>query len=160
LFDYEIVLHASEGGDVRFGDTKEGTFGIRLAESMRLQANKHYAGKPTGHILQDTGVQDGATWGKRARWTSYTGPVGDKTMGVVIFDHPENPRYPTWWHVRDYGLFAANPFGIHDFEKKAKGAGDFVLKAGEKATFRYRVLVHEGAVDAVRLGGIAAALAP
>ncbi len=144
VFDYAITLKASEGVDLTFGDTKEGTFGLRLAESMRLKPNKHHAGKPVGHILQDTGVRDGATWGKRAKWCAYWGPVGDRTMGVVVFDHPANPRYPTWWHVRDYGLFAANPFGIHDFEKKEKGAGNLVVKAGEQITFRYRVLLHAG----------------
>lgn len=158
LFDYEITLHASAGKDVRFGDTKEGTFGIRLAESMRLKANKHYAGKPTGHILQDTGVKDGDTWGKRARWTAYSGPVGNEVMSVVVFDHSKNLRHPTWWHVRDYGLFAANPFGIHDFEKKAKGAGDLVLKSGEKLTLRYRVLIRKGEIDPVQLNGIEAGL--
>ena len=61
-----------------------------------------------------------------------------------MLDHPTNPRYPTWWHVRDYGLFAANPFGVHDFEKKAKGTGDLRIKAGESITFRYRLLLHKG----------------
>jgi hypothetical protein len=158
VLDYEITLKASEGVDVTFGDTKEGTFGIRLAESMRLKQNKHYAGKPGGHILQDTAVKDGETWGKRARWTAYSGPVGDKTMSVVVFDHPSNPRYPTWWHVRDYGLFAANPFGLHDFEKKPKGAGDLVLKSGDKLTFRYRLLIQSGEPDASKLNELASAL--
>ncbi len=157
LFDYEIVLKASEGADVTFGDTKEGTFGFRLAESMRLAQNKHYKGKPGGHILQDTGVKDGETWGKRAKWTAYSGPVGDKIMGVTVFDHVSNPRYPTWWHVRDYGLFAANPFGLHDFEKKPKGAGDLLLKAGEQLKFRYRVLLQAGEPEVSKLNEIAAA---
>ena len=158
LIDYEIALHAPADSDVRFGDTKEGSFGIRLAESMRLKPNKHYEGKPLGRILQDTGVRNGDTWGKRARWTAYTGPVGARTMTVVIYDHPDNLRYPTWWHVRDYGLFAANPFGIHDFEKKPKGTGDLVLRAGEKAVFRYRVLILEGEPDAERLARLAPTL--
>ncbi len=144
LFDYRITLKASEGTDLTFGDTKEGTMAVRLAESMRLAPNKHYKGKPTGHILQDTGVKEGETWGKRAQWTAYWGPVQDKVMGVTIFDHPSNPRYPTWWHVRDYGLFAANPFGVHDFEKKPAGAGDLVVKAGESITFQYRFLITAG----------------
>ena len=62
-----------------------------------------------------------------------------------MFDHPQNPRHPTWWHVRDYGLFAANPFGRHDFEKLAdKAAGDLVVPAGQSITFRYRFYFHEG----------------
>jgi hypothetical protein len=65
-------------------------------------------------------------------------------MGVAILYHPGNPRHPTWWHVRDYGLFAANPFGIHDFERKPAGTGDLVVPAGESITFRYRVIFHQG----------------
>lgn len=151
MFDYQIALTASEGVDLTFGDTKEGTMAVRLAESMRLKANKHYAGKPTGKILQNTGVKDGETWGKRAAWTAYTGPVNGKPMSVVIFDHPSNPRYPTWWHVRDYGLFAANPFGVHDFEKKPAGTGNLVVKAGDMVKFRYRFLLLEGDVDTATL---------
>lgn len=154
VFDYEIRLTATEG-DVTFGDTKEGTMAVRLAESMRLLSNKFYAGKPTGHILQNTGAKDGATWGKRAAWCAYSGPVNGETMGVVIFDRPSNPRYPTWWHVRDYGLFAANPFGVHDFEKKAKGTGDLVLKKGDSLTFRYRFLLHRGEIAPAKLEAMA-----
>jgi hypothetical protein len=65
-------------------------------------------------------------------------------VGVAIFDHPQNPRHPTHWHVRDYGLFAANPFGIHDFEKKPAGTGDFKVAAGESVTWRYRFYFHRG----------------
>jgi hypothetical protein len=151
VFDYSITLKASEGVDLTFGDTKEGTMAVRLAESMRLKSNKFYAGKTTGHIRQDTGVKDGETWGKRAEWTAYTGPVGDKVMTLVIFDHPSNPRHPTWWHVRDYGLFAANPFGIHDFEKKPAGTGNLVVKAGDSITFRYRFLLLAGEPDTAEL---------
>jgi hypothetical protein len=70
--------------------------------------------------------------------------VEGKTVGVAIFDHPKNPRHPTWWHVRNYGLFAANPFGIHDFEKKSAGAGDMKIAPGQSVTFRYRLYLHEG----------------
>ena len=68
-----------------------------------------------------------------------------KTVGIAIFDHPQNPRHPTWWHVRDYGLFAANPFGQHDFESLAdKTAGNLTVPAGKSVTFRYRFYLHEG----------------
>jgi len=70
--------------------------------------------------------------------------VKDKIVGIAIFDHPQNPRHPTTWHVRDYGLFAANPFGLHDFEKKPSGAGDLTVPAGKSITFRYRIYLHEG----------------
>jgi hypothetical protein len=159
LFDFEITMTAPTGTDVTFGDTKEGTMAVRLAESMRLKPNKFYAGKETGHILQDTGVKDDQTWGKRAGWTAYSGPIKGHTMTLVIFDHPTNPRHPTWWHVRDYGLFAANPFGRHEFEGKAVGAGNLVLKAGDSLTFRYRFLIQAGGADAARLDALASAFA-
>lgn len=137
-FDFEITLHASDQG-LKFGDTKEGTMAVRLNEAMRLKGK---IGK--GHIVTSEGVRDDATWGKRAKWVDYYGPVSGKTVGMAIFDHPSNPRHPTWWHVRDYGLFAANPFGIHDFEKKEKGAGDFTVAAGQKVSFKYRFYIHPG----------------
>jgi len=139
IFDYEITLHASEG-ELRFGDTKEGTMGVRLAETMRLKGKVGH-----GHIVNSAGQRDDDTWGKRADWCDYYGPVDGKTVGIAIFDHPHNPRHPTWWHVRDYGLFAANPFGQHDFEKLSdKKAGDLVVPAGQSITFRYRFYLHQG----------------
>jgi hypothetical protein len=137
-FDFEITLTGANGA-LKFGDTKEGTMAVRLAETMRLKGK---VGK--GHIVNSEGVRDDATWGKRAKWVDYYGPVGEKSVGLAIFDHPSNPRHPTWWHVRDYGLFAANPFGIHDFEKKEKGAGDLKVAGGEKVTFKYRFYIHDG----------------
>lgn len=151
MFDYEITIRAPDGKALVMGDTKEGTMAIRLAETMRLKPNEHNKGKPTGRIVQSTGVTDAATWGKRAAWCDYSGPVEGKTLGVTIFDHPDNPRHPTWWHVRDYGLFAANPFGVHDFEKKPAGSGDFTVPAGSSVTFRYRFLLHRGDAQAVDL---------
>ncbi|NOS68981.1 MAG: PmoA family protein [Verrucomicrobia bacterium] len=142
--DFEITIHASNG-DLTFGDTKEGSMAVRLNETMRLKPNKENVGKPTGHIVNSEGVKDDATWGKRAKWCDYYGPVEGKTVGIAIFDHPSNPRYPTWWHVRDYGLFAANPFGQHDFESlKDKTAGNLVVASDKSITFRYGVYMHEG----------------
>lgn len=140
LFDFEITVHASNG-DLVFGDTKEGTMAIRLNESMRLVRGKK---KGEGHIVNSEGIRDGQTWGKRANWVDYYGPVDGRIVGVAIFDNSNNPRFPTWWHVRDYGLFAANPFGVHDFEKKEKGAGNLSVKGGESITFKYRFYIHEG----------------
>jgi hypothetical protein len=139
VFDFEITLHASNGQLV-LGDTKEGTMAIRLAETMRLTGPVGH-----GHIVNSEGVRDAQTWGKRAEWCDYYGPVDGKIVGVAIFDHPENPRHPTWWHVRDYGLFAANPFGRHDFEKLPdKTAGNLTIPAGTDLTFRYRFYLHQG----------------
>jgi hypothetical protein len=142
LFDFDITLTAPPDKPVVFGDSKEGTMATRLTERMRLLDKNKQPG--AGHIVMSTGVRDGETWGKRADWCDYYGPVNGETVGVAIFDHPENPRHPTWWHVRDYGLFAANPFGVHEFEKKPKGTGDFTIPSGQSATFRYRFYYHRG----------------
>lgn len=141
IMDFEITIHASEG-KVVLGDTKEGSMAIRLAPTMRL------AGKVAkGHIVNSEGDKDKSTWGKRAAWCDYYGPVEGKTVGVAIFDHPKNPKHPTWWHVRDYGLFAANPFGVHDFEKKPAGTGDITIPEGESLTFKYRFYFHKGGAE-------------
>lgn len=138
MMDFEVTIHASNG-QVTMGDTKEGSMAIRLAPTMRLKGK---VGQ--GHIVNSEGVTDGSTWGKRAAWVDYYGPVEGGVVGVAIFDHPDNPRHPTWWHVRDYGLFAVNPFGIHDFEKKPAGTGDLVIPAGQSVTFKYRFYFHKG----------------
>ena len=77
--------------------------------------------------------------------------VDGEPVGVAIFDHPDNLRHPTWWHARTYGLVAANPFGVHDFERQPAGAGDLVLAQGEELTLRYRVVMHRGAWTAERV---------
>ena len=146
VFDFEITLLAPPDQPVIFGDTKEGAMATRVAETMRL---KNKDGPGQGHIVMSTGLRDELTWGKRADWCDYFGPVaggpnGPETLGVAIFDHPDNPRHPTTWHVRDYGLFAANPFGLRDFEKKPPGAGDLTIPAGQSVTFRYRFYYHRG----------------
>jgi len=138
MMDFEIVIHASNG-EVIFGDTKEGSMAIRVAPTMRVEGK---VGK--GHIINSEGNENKDAWGKRAKWCDYYGPLNGEVVGVAIFDHPQNPRHPTWWHVRTYGLFAANPFGISFFEEKPKGAGDLAIKAGDSVTFRYRLYFHKG----------------
>jgi len=155
MFDFDITLQAPPDKPVVFGDTKEGTMATRLPETMRL---KHKKGPGEGHIVMSSGLRDGETWGTHGDWCDYYGPVaggpnGPETLGVAIFDHPDNPRHPTTWHVRDYGLFAANPFGLHDFEKKPKGAGDLTIAAGQSVTFRYRFYYHR---DDEKQGEVAA----
>jgi len=147
IMDFEVALHASQG-EVKMGDTKEGSMAIRLNPTMQLAPTKAMKARGVtttgGHIINSEGVTDGETWGKRAAWCDYHGPVNGEIVGVAIFDHPSNPRHPTWWHVRDYGLFAVNPFGIHDFEKKPAGTGDLVIPAGQTMTFKYRFYFHKG----------------
>ncbi|MBL7152822.1 MAG: PmoA family protein [Phycisphaerae bacterium] len=138
MMDFEITIHASEGRVV-LGDTKEGSMAIRLAPTMRVEGKV-----AKGHIINSEGDKDKSAWGKRAAWCDYYGPVEGETVGVAIFDHPKNPKHPTWWHVRTYGLFAANPFGVHNFEGGKKGIGDIVIEGGKSLTFKYRFYFHKG----------------
>jgi len=138
IMDFEITICASEG-KVAMGDTKEGSMAIRLAPTMRVEGT---VGE--GHIINSEGNRDKQAWGKRAVWCDYYGPVNGKVVGVAIFDHPQNPKHPTWWHVRPYGLFAANPFGVHYFENKPKGTGNITIPSGQSLTFRYRLYFHKG----------------
>jgi hypothetical protein len=149
LFDFEVTLTAGDK-DAVFGDTKEGSAAIRIAESMRLKQPKETPG--AGKIINSEGDADATAWGKRAKWVDMSGPIDDKILGIAFMDHPKNPRYPTRWHARDYGLLAANPFCEKAMDKnQPAGAGDFTLKAGQSVTFRYRVLVHEGDAAAAKV---------
>lgn len=152
LLDYEITLKAPADKPVVFGDTKEGSMAIRLPHWMtppHTYAKKQTAG--TGHIVNDSGVRDTATWGKQSAWVDYYAPKDGKIYGVAIFDHPKNPRHPTRWHVRDYGLFAANPFGQHDFEELKGKPGDFTIPASGSATFRWRFYFNVGDEKAAKV---------
>lgn len=142
LFDFDITLQASDGA-LHLGDTKEGTMAIRLTPALRLRGKV-----AKGHCVTSEGVRDLEAWGKRARWIDYSGPVGERVVGVAIFDHPGNHAHPTWWHARDYGLFAANPFGVHDFEGKPAGTGDLTVAAGGELRLRYRFFFHAGDAEA------------
>ncbi len=134
------------GEPVVFGDTKEGTFALRLAPELALAGER-----ASGHARNSAGDEDGDVWGKRATWVEYSGTIGEQTIGVALFDHPTNLRHPTWWHARDYGLVAANPFGIHDFEGGASDRGELELAPGETLTLRYRLWLHEGAAEPAAL---------
>jgi len=134
--DFDITIKASEG-DLTFGDDKEGTFGVRVAGTMKVDA------KLGGQIINSNGQTDKQAWGKRAAWVDYHGPVDGETVGVAILNHPGSFRFPTHWHVRTYGLFTANPFGWSFFEGKNKD-GAHTIAAGESMTLNYRVLLHAG----------------
>ncbi|MDB5353534.1 MAG: hypothetical protein JWN86_4781 [Planctomycetota bacterium] len=142
VFDYDVTIKASTG-PVTFGETKEGMFGLRLASSMDVKR------KMGGKITNAEGLTDLAAWGKPSAWVDYVGPVGAETLGVAILNHPDSFRYPTGWHVRDYGLFAANPFGGKDFGLKESGS--HTVPAGESIRFRYRVILHRGDTESARL---------
>ena len=135
--DFDITITASDG-PVKFGDTKEGTMGVRVAGTMKVDA------KLGGRIVDSEGRTDADAWGKRAAWVDYHGPVDGQTVGVAILNHPGSFRFPTYWHVRTYGLFAANPFGLHDFERRKNIDGSHTLSAGETMSLCYRIPLHRG----------------
>jgi hypothetical protein len=139
IIDIVVAFHATEG-DVKFGDTKEGGIvSVRVATSMD--------GDKGGTITNSYGgITEAETWGKPAHWCDYSGPVDGKVVGIAIFDTPSNFRYPTRWHVRDYGLFAANPFALSAYLNDPNVDGSYVVKSGELLTFAYRLYLHDGDV--------------
>ena len=145
LTDWAIVFHASQGQLV-LGDTKEGSMAIRVAPTLRLEGKV-----AKGAIVNSEGLSGKEAWGKRAAWVDYYGPVNGKTVGVAIFDHPQNPRHPTWWMARNYGLFTANPFGKHVFEGGPAGSGDIAVPAGQSLTFRWRFYFHKGSAEQAKV---------
>lgn len=144
LVEYAIRVSASHG-QVTFGDTKEaGIVSIRVASSMDGPTRDRPGGK--GKIeTADGSVGEAEAWGRRAAWCDYSGPVGEDIVGIAILDHPTNPRFPTHWHVRDYGLMTVNPFGLHDFTGDTNAhLGDLIVPPYESRVFRYRILIHRG----------------
>ena len=122
--DVDIVFTAK--APVTFGKTKEGSFGVRMWPKSTV--------KEGGTIQNSEGKKNGDAWGKPAAWVDYYGDVKGETLGVAILNHPGSLRHPTTWHVRTYGLFAANPFMKQELK----------LAAGEKLTLRHRVVFHKG----------------
>ncbi len=134
LFDFEITIKAPADRDVLFGDTKEGTMAVRVNEQMRASHGEEQAGQRAHRAEHWRSRRRRPRYrpGANARRGVITGASSmARRSGIAIFDHPSNPVHPTYWHVRDYGLFAANPFGIHDFEKKEPGAGNLNIPAGQ-----------------------------
>ncbi len=131
-----------------FGDEKDGVFGMRVRDSMRVDA------KEGGHFVNSDGKVDEredpkdpkskpTVWSNPASWVDYHGPIDGETMGIAILNHPSSWGYPTRWHTRNYGLFAANPFARHAFDDAVPKAS-YTLKAGDTWKFRYRVILHKG----------------
>ena len=135
--DFDITIKATDRA-VTFGDTKEGSFGARVAESISVDAHRG------GKIVNSRQQVDAAAWGQPAPWVDYHGPVDGQTVGIAIFNHPDSFRFPTYWHVRPYGLFAANPFGLRDFAGAKSASGACTISPGESLTLRYRVFLHRG----------------
>lgn len=142
--DFDCTMTA-KADELTFGDTKEGTFALRSHPQLRLDNDPgRGVTKANGQAINSEGVKGKDIWGKNAKWVSYWGKVDGDPVGFAIMDHPENFRHPTTWHARAYGLVAANPFGLHDFQGKPQGSGNHTIKKGEKIRFRYRILLYSG----------------
>jgi len=142
--DFDMTLSPDQ--PVTFGDTKEGLFAMRLAAPLEEDQPKDIAEpKRTGKIVN---AQNKSTeknvWGKRSEWVDYSGQLNGQNVGIAVFDNLSNPRQPTYWHVRGYGLLAANIFGLHDFEHDTARDGSLALRMGQSLRFRYRVVIHPG----------------
>jgi Methane oxygenase PmoA len=175
--DLVVTLNALD--HVVFNDDKDGLLGLRVARWLEspeekggtftdangiatpvtAAANLPGVAPPTGEYLTSEGVSGEAVWSTRGRWCSLTGNDGDQhTVTVAIFDHPGNIGYPTYWHARGYGLFAANPLGRHMFDAKQPPL-NYTLERGQATTFRYRLVFYTHAATANELNREADAFA-
>jgi hypothetical protein len=155
LVDVDVTLTAAQ--DVTFGDAKDGAFGLRLAAALQEpgSADKKIVDQipGTGTIRNAEGEEhEKAVWGKSSNWIDYSGEIDGEKVGIAVFEHPDNSRRSRW-HVRAYGLFAANPFGQKAFSADKKSAldGSVPLKSGETLHFRYRVVIHPGDPAAAKI---------
>jgi hypothetical protein len=141
---------------VAFKDAKDGLLGLRVVRALEIPSDKpefytDASGRATtvakldntgvnGTYLTSEGKKGDAAWGTRGRWCNLSGVVGDEPVTITILDHPANPGFPTYWHARGYGLFAANPLGQKIFSE-GKQELNFSLAPNASVTFRYRVLI-------------------
>ena len=152
-----IATLTAPNGEVKLTDNKEGMLGLRTARQLEHPSNKpeiftDASGKATdvptmnnegitGMYLSSEGIKGDDVWGTRGNWVSLSGKINDEDISVAILDFPSNPGYPTYWHARGYGLFAANPLG-----QKALSDGkdelNFKLDKGQSATFKYRIIIY------------------
>jgi hypothetical protein len=146
-------------------DNKEGVLGLRVARALEEPVTKpetfiDASGRPTdvptmnnegvnGVYLTSEGIKGGAVWGTRGKWNTLSGRVGDEQVTIAIFDAPGNPGYPTYWHARGYGLFAANPLGQKEFSG-GKDTLDFAIEPNQAVTFRHRIHIVSGGLTAAQ----------
>ena len=155
-----ITRLTAQENDVLFRDNKEGLFAIRVDRTFTYPSESPQVftdanGIPTevramnnegmnGHYLNSRGVEGKDAWGLQAEWVSLSGTKGEEKITIAIFDHPENPGFPSHWHARDYGLFAVNNLGQEVFSDGARPALNFTLTAGESVEFRHRIFIASG----------------
>jgi hypothetical protein len=149
IIDLDITLTAAT--KVSFGDAKDGTLGIRLVPELQEDKVIKEKGKPDRTVPGAPGIitnasggeHEKAVWGKPSDWVDYSGEIGAEPVGIAILDHPLNTRRARW-HVRAYGLFAANPFGDAAFNGAKPSEIGVALDPGASLHFRYRIVIHPG----------------
>ena len=158
-----ITTWTAQNERVLFKDDKEGMVGLRVRRELEQPSNEPLvftdaSGRATDvKVMDNTGVSGqyrssegktgDAVWSTRGRWTMLAGKVKQEEITLAILDHPKNVGYPTYWHARGYGLFAANPLGQEVFSKGQEKL-NFTLEPKQAVTFRYRLLILSGAVSA------------
>jgi hypothetical protein len=149
LIDWQVTLTSPDDAPTKLGDTKEvGLCAVRVAAPLQ--------GDRGGQIENAEGsLGEAECWGKPSRWCDYYGEPssGNGTVGIAILSHPETFRHPTHWHVRNYGLFSANPFGLSAFTKGAEN-GEATLEPGQSLSFHYAVVTHRGTAQDADLEAI------
>ncbi|MEZ5383911.1 MAG: PmoA family protein [Prosthecobacter sp.] len=136
MIDVDIDIVASEGS-VLVDDKKDAGLSIRVPHSMSVDA------KEGGKIINSEGDKDADSWGKRAKWCDFNGPVEGEHLGIAMLNHPGSFRHPTPWHSRTYGLFTANPFGLSQLKLQEESAA-FELKKDDRVKLRHRFIFHKG----------------
>ncbi|MEI7780906.1 MAG: PmoA family protein [Planctomycetota bacterium] len=122
---------------VRLGDKKDAGLFIRVPVGVAVDSQQG------GQIVNSEGLTDAEAWAQPARWCDYHGQSDGKPVGIAILNHPDSYRHPTRWHVRPYGLFAANPFAQRAFDPKLPDGGT-TLRPGEVLRLRHRFVFHAG----------------
>ena len=150
LIDFRAILRAGES-PVTFGDTKEGTFAMRTHPMLQIKGDD---GSIRATAFNSEGISGVDIWGKRARWVHYEGTIENRTVGITMMDAPSNLRHPNFWHARDYGLIAANPFGLHELGGLPAGAGNITLAPGQSLNLRYGIVIWNGAADETSINGL------
>lgn len=140
IIDRTTTLTAA-GRDISLSDNKEGMLGLRVTRELEHPDEHEEA---TGIYRSSEGLEGNDVWGTRARWVSLSGLIEESPVSITIFDHPGNVGFPTYWHARGYGLFAANPLGMKDLSG-GKEELNFSLSEGESVAFKYRIMISSGA---------------
>ena len=88
---------------VTLGKTPFGMIGVRMAKTIGVNDGG-------GRIRNSEGaVNEKEVFWKRARWVDYSGAVTNKNLeGITLFDHPDNPNFPAYFHVRNDGWMGAS----------------------------------------------------